>query len=98
MSRAEIIEIARNGARLVRSMADELEAAGTRVRMEYSPESFSDTELDFALEICESVKEIWKPTVDNKIILNLPETVQYSCPNLYADQIEWMDRIISDRD
>ncbi len=98
MSRAEIIEIARNGARLVRSMADELEAAGTRVRMEYSPESFSDTELDFALEICEAVKEIWKPTVDNKIIINLPETVQYSSPNIYADQIEWMDRNISDRD
>ena len=98
MSRAEIVEIARNGARLVRSMADELEAAGTRVRMEYSPESFSDTELDFALEICEAVKEIWKPTVDNKIIINLPETVQYSSPNIYADQIEWMDRNISDRD
>lgn len=98
MSRAEIIEIARNGARLVRSMADELEAAGTRVRMEYSPESFSDTELDFALEICEAVKEIWRPTVDNKIIINLPETVQYSSPNIYADQIEWMDRNISDRD
>ena len=98
MSRAEIIEIARSGARLVRSMADDLEAAGTRVRMEYSPESFSDTELDFALEICEAVKEIWKPTPGNKIIINLPETVQYSSPNVYADQIEWMSRNISQRD
>ena len=98
MSRAEIVEIARTGARLVRSMADDLEAAGTRVRMEYSPESFSDTELDFALEICEAVKEIWKPTPDNKIIINLPETVQYSSPNVYADQIEWMSRNISQRD
>lgn len=98
MSRSEIVEIARTGARLVRSMADELEAEGTRVRMEYSPESFSDTELDFALEICEAVKEIWKPTPDNKIIINLPETVQYSTPNIYADQIEWMSRNISQRD
>ena len=98
MSRPEIIEIARNGARLVREMADELEAQGSRIRMEYSPESFSDTELDFALEICEAVKEIWKPTPENKIIINLPETVQYSSPNIYADQIEWMCRNISDRD
>lgn len=98
MSRPEIIEIARNGARLVREMADELEAQGSRIRMEYSPESFSDTELDFALEICEAVKEIWKPTPENKIIINLPETVQYSPPNIYADQIEWMCRNISDRD
>ena len=98
MSRPEIIERARNGARLVREMADELEAQGSRIRMEYSPESFSDTELDFALEICEAVKEIWKPTPENKIIINLPETVQYSPPNIYADQIEWMCRNISDRD
>lgn len=98
MSRPEIVEIARNGAKLVRSMADELEAQGTRVRMEYSPESFSDTELDFALEICEAVKEIWKPTPENKIIINLPETVQYSSPNVYADQIEWISRNISQRD
>ncbi len=98
MSRAEIVDIAKQGAKLVRAMADEAEAKGTKIRLEYSPESFSDTELDFALDICEEVKAIWKPTADNKIIINLPETVQYSSPNVYADQIEWMCRHISQRD
>ena len=98
MSRAEIVDIAKRGAKLVRAMADEAEAKGTKIRLEYSPESFSDTELDFALDICEEVKAIWKPTADNKIIINLPETVQYSSPNVYADQIEWMCRHISQRD
>ncbi len=98
MSRSEIINIAREGAKLVRSIADEAIANGTNVRLEYSPESFSDTELDFALEICEEVKSIWKPTAQNKIIINLPETVQYNPPNIYADQIEWMSTNISDRD
>ncbi len=98
MTRPQIVDIARSGARLVREMADALEAEGSKVRMEYSPESFSDTELDFALEICEAVKEIWRPTPDNKLIINLPETVQYSSPNVYADQIEWMCRNVSDRD
>ncbi len=98
MSRAEIVEIAKQGAKLVRAMADEAEAKGTKIRLEYSPESFSDTELDFAIDICEEVKAIWKPTADNKIIINLPETVQYSSPNVYADQIEWMCRHISQRD
>ena len=98
MTRQEIVEIARGGAKLVRELADEAEKNGTHVRMEYSPESFSDTELDFALEICEAVKEIWKPTPQNKLIINLPETVQYNAPNIYADQIEWVSRNISDRD
>lgn len=98
MSRPEIIEIARKGARMVRDYADKFAQEGCKIRMEYSPESFSDTELDFALEICEAVKEIWKPTPDNKLIINLPETVQYRSPNVYADQIEWMSRNISDRD
>lgn len=98
MERAEIIEIAREGARLVKSKADEFAKLGSNIRMEYSPESFSDTELDFALEICEAVKEIWQPTPENKLIINLPETVQYSSPNVYADQIEWMSTHISDRD
>ncbi|MBR4597466.1 MAG: 2-isopropylmalate synthase, partial [Opitutales bacterium] len=80
-SREEIKQIAVEGAKLVRKFADEAEAQGSHIRMEYSPESFSDTELDFALEICEAVKEVWKPTVENKIIINLPETVQYTTPN-----------------
>ena len=98
MERPEIVEIARRGARLVKEKAEEFAAAGTKIRMEYSPESFSDTELDFALEICEAVKQIWRPTPDNKLIVNLPETVQYNTPNVYADQIEWICRNISDRD
>ncbi|PWM28166.1 MAG: 2-isopropylmalate synthase [Verrucomicrobia bacterium] len=98
MERPEIVEIARRGARLVKEKAEEFAAAGTKISMEYSPESFSDTELDFALEICEAVKQIWRPTPDNKLIVNLPETVQYNTPNVYADQIEWICRNISDRD
>lgn len=97
-SREEIKQIAIEGAKLVRKFADEAEADGSRIRMEYSPESFSDTELDYALEICEAVKEIWRPTVENKIIINLPETVQYTTPNIHADQIEWMSRNISERE
>ena len=97
-SREEIKQIAIEGAKLVRKFADEAKARGSRIRMEYSPESFSDTELDFALEICEAVKEVWKPTVENKIIINLPETVQYTTPNIHADQIEWMSRRISERE
>ena len=97
-SREEIKQIAIEGAKLVRKFADEAEAAGSHIRMEYSPESFSDTELDYALEICEAVKEIWRPTVENKIIINLPETVQYTTPNIHADQIEWMSRNISERE
>ncbi len=98
MGRGEILKIATDGAKLVRKLADELESEGTKVRMEYSPESFNDTELDFALEICEAVKEVWKPSPENKLIVNLPETVQYTMPNVYADHIEWMSRNISERD
>ena len=97
-SKAEIKEIALGGARLIRELADEAKKSGTNIRLEYSPESFSDTELDFALEVCEAVKEIWKPTTRNKIILNLPETVQYTTPNIHADQIEWMSTHISERE
>lgn len=97
-SRAEIIQIAKDGVKLVRDMAGIAEDNGTKIRLEYSPESFSDTELDFALEICEEVKAIWQPTPENKMIVNLPETVQYSPPNVYADQIEWMSTRISQRD
>ncbi len=97
-SAKEIIEIAKDGVKLVRDMAAEAEQNGTKIRLEYSPESFNDTELEFALEICEEVKSIWKPTPDNKMIVNLPETVQYNPPNVYADQIEWISTHISQRD
>jgi 2-isopropylmalate synthase len=75
-----------------------LAATGTKVRFQYSPESFTSTELDFALEICEAVTDTWQPTVEDKIILNLPATVEYTTPNVHADQIEWMCRHLSRRD
>jgi 2-isopropylmalate synthase len=61
-----------------------------RDRYEYSPESFTGTELDFAVEICEAVADVWQPTPDRKMILNLPATVEMATPNVYADQIEWL--------
>ena len=73
-------------------------ATGTKLRFEYSPESFTSTELDFALEICEAVTDVWNPTVADKIILNLPATVEYATPNVHADQIEWMCTHLTRRD
>ncbi len=92
----EIREIAVNGARLVRDLVETI--PGTKVDFQYSPESFSDTELDYALEVCEAVKAVWAPTPDRKIILNLPATVEWTTPNVHADQIEWFCRNISDRE
>ena len=65
---------------------------------QYSPESFTGTELDFAVEICEAVMDVWRPTPDKKTILNLPATVEMASPNIYADQIEWFGRNIRDRE
>ncbi|WP_169568543.1 2-isopropylmalate synthase [Sneathiella limimaris] len=96
MDREGIKKIAIEGAKLVRKLADEMPE--TKVQMEYSPESFTQTELDYACEVCSAVKEIWKPTVDNKIIFNLPATVEVATPNIYADQIEWMHRNLPDRE
>jgi len=89
-TRADIVGIAVQGTKWVKQYSAPLVAAGTRMRFEYSPESFTSTELEFALEICEAVTDVWQPTVDNKIILNLPATVEYTTPNVHADQIEWM--------
>lgn len=96
--KAATIALAEGGARQIRALADAFEAAGTRVMMEYSPESFSQTETDFAVEICEAVMDIWQPTVENKLILNLPATVEVYTPNIHADQIEWFGRKVKDRD
>jgi 2-isopropylmalate synthase len=98
LDRQGIVDIAVKGAVLVRALADEAEKAGTRVVMQYSPESFTGTELDFSVEICEAVMAVWKPTVDNRIIFNLPATVEMSSPNVYADQIEWFCRNVKDRE
>jgi 2-isopropylmalate synthase len=90
-----IKQIATDAAKMITDMAAK---AGGGYRFEYSPESFTGTELEVALEICNAVVEIVKPTADNKLILNLPSTVEMATPNIYADQIEWMCRNIDNRE
>jgi len=97
-SQAEIVKIATQGTAWVKQYSQPLVAAGTRMHFEYSPESFTSTELDFALEICEAVTDVWQPTPADRIILNLPATVEYATPNVHADQIEWMSTHLSRRD
>lgn len=94
--RSGIVELAVAGARLIRELADEFE--GGEISLEYSPESFSGTELDFAVEICEAVGEVWGPTAEDKMIFNLPATVEMATPNVYADQVECFIRHVSHRD
>ncbi len=96
LDRDGIVDIAVRGAELMKELAARMPA--TDVRFEYSPESFTGTELDFALEICERVMDVWEPTPERKTILNLPATVELAMPNIYADQIEWFARHISRRD
>jgi len=90
-----IKQIAVDAAKMITDMAAK---AGGGFRFEYSPESFTGTELEVALEICNAVVEVVKPTADNKLILNLPSTVEMATPNIYADQIEWMCRNIDNRE
>ena len=97
-SKADIVKIATQGTTWVKQYSQPLIAAGTHMRFEYSPESFTSTELEFALEICEAVTDIWQPTAADKIILNLPATVEYATPNVHADQIEWMCTHLTRRD
>jgi len=87
MDKKEITALAVEGARLLKR--EEAKYPGIRFRYEYSPESFTGTEIDFAVSICEAVMEVLQPTPDNKLILNLPATVELTSPNIYADQIEW---------
>ena len=96
LDRAGIIDIAVNAARLCRKLEDTL--PGTDVFYEYSPESYTGTEVEFAVEICEAVMDVIEPAADRKIVLNLPATVEMYTPNLYADTIEWFLRKISRRD
>ena len=91
----EIKAIAVEGTRLVKSLVETI--PGTRIRFQYSPESFSDTEVDYALEVCEAVMAEWSPSEDDKIILNLPATVEVATPNVHADQIEWFCRNLKER-
>ncbi len=95
-SKDEIIAIAVNGAKMIKDNLHML--AGTEVMLQYSPESFSMTEVEFAKEISEAVMDVWQPTPQHKMILNLPDTVEVAMPNVYADQIEWMCRNIKHRD
>ena len=95
MSREEIKQIAVEGTKLVKEYAKDFPG---EIVLEYSPESFSGTEVDFALEICTAVQDIWEPTPEKKMIVNLPATVEMNTPNVYADQIEWMCRHFKNRD
>jgi 2-isopropylmalate synthase len=96
LDRDGIADIAVQGTQVVRELAAAMPE--TAVRFEYSPESFTGTELDFAVDICERVMDVWQPTRERPIILNLPATVEMATPNVYADQIEWFGRHVSRRD
>jgi 2-isopropylmalate synthase len=96
--KSEIVRIATHAVGFLKDKMKPLVASGTQVRLEYSPESFTSTELEFALEICEAVTDVWQPTVADPIILNLPATVEYATPNVHADQIEWMCTHLTRRD
>jgi 2-isopropylmalate synthase len=95
-SKDEIKAIAVNGAKMIKDRLHRLK--GTEVMLQYSPESFSMTEVEYAKEISEAVMDVWQPTPQCKIILNLPDTVEVAMPNVYADQIEWICRNIKNRD
>ena len=96
MSKAEVIAMAVESVSLIRELA--AQQPETEWVLEYSPETFTGTELDFALEVCDAVTAAWGATPDNKVILNLPTTVELATPNIYADQIEWMHRHLARRD
>ena len=91
-----IVDIAVSGARQIHELAATIPE--TEIVYQYSPESFSGTELDFAVEICEAVMDVWRPTPERKMIVNLPGTVEMATANIYADQIEWFARHVRDRD
>ena len=88
-SKEEILKIAVDGAKLLKKLADETEG---NFAFEYSPESFTGTEPEYALEVCNAVLDVWQPTADNKCIINLPSTVQNAMPHVYASQIEYMSK------
>ncbi len=96
MDKAEVVALAVSSVSLVKELCRE--SPETEWVLEYSPETFTATELDFALEICDAVTAAWGATPDNKVILNLPTTVEMATPNVYADQIEWMHRRLARRD
>lgn len=95
MSKEEIKQIAIEGTKLVKQYAEDFQG---EIVLEYSPESFTGTEVEYALEICEAVCDTWGACKDNKVIINLPSTVEMDTPNIYADQIEWMGRNFKNRE
>ena len=95
MNREQIINIAVEGTKMVKRHAENFPG---KIILEYSPESFTGTELDFALEICTAVQDEWGPTKENPMIINLPSTVEMNTPNVYADQIEWMNTHFKNRE
>ncbi len=95
-SRDSIKQLAVDGAKLVKELAPTIPR--TEVILQYSPESFSDTELDFSAEVCNAVIDVWQPAPERKMIINLPDTVQWTTPNVHADQIEWMCRNLKNRE
>lgn len=94
-SKEEILKIATDGAKLLNDLADEY---GVKYQFEYSPESFTGTEPEYALEVCNAVIDVWKPTPDRKVIINLPATVEMSLPHVYASQIEYMSDNMHNRE
>ena len=96
LDRAGIKQIATDGAEIVAEYA--AKQTDTHWQFEYSPESFTGTELDYAVEVCDAVNAIWQPTIENPTILNLPATVEMSMPNVHADQIEWFLKHVKDRE
>jgi 2-isopropylmalate synthase len=96
MSKAEVVQLAVESVTLIKELA--LAHPQTEWVLQYSPELFTSTELEFAKEVCDAVTEVWGATPHNKVILNLPATVEVSTPNIYADQIEWMHRNVARRD
>ena len=95
MDREEIKQIAIDGVDMVKKYMEDYDG---KVILEYSPESFTGTEMDYALDICNAVQRAWGPTPDNKMIINLPSTVEMTTPNVFADQIEWMSKHLENRE
>ena len=98
MDRDQIRELAVDGTRQIMARAEKVLDEDTIFGFEYSPEFFVDTELDYSLEVCQAVMDVWQPEEDREIILNLPATVERATPNVYADQIEWMSRHLPRRE
>ena len=94
-SKEDILKIAVEGAKLLKELTEE---AGEKYRFEYSPESFTGTEPEYALEVCNAVLDVWQPTADRKAIINLPSTVELSMPHVYASQVEYMSKNLKYRD